>query len=73
MKSRLSRFFRVGFVLAIYLPILVLRGAAGGDPSPTPTPASADSAKPDARKLDYVLQPQDLIRVQILREEDLNR
>jgi polysaccharide export outer membrane protein len=73
MKSRLSRFFRVGFFLAIYLPILVLRGAAGGDPSPTPTPASADSAKPDARKLDYVLQPQDLIRVQILREEDLNR
>ena len=34
----------------------------------------ADAAKADAPgKLDYVLQPSDLIRVQIFQEEDLNR
>jgi len=33
----------------------------------------AESTKPDASKADYVLQPQDLIRVQVFQEEDINK
>ena len=43
--------------------------------APADTSGKSDSAKPEASKTktDYVLQPADLIRIQVFQEEDLNR
>lgn len=69
MNFRVSLVLSALFLLAIDLP---LRAAEGR--SQTEQAATGDeSKKPDAAKGDYILQPQDLIRVQILREEELNR
>jgi len=39
----------------------------------TTTPNKPDTAKPEAGKVDYVLQPSDLIRVQVFQEDDINK
>jgi len=42
-------------------------------PASTKSEARSDAAKPDsATKVDYVLQPSDLLKVQVFQEEDLN-
>ncbi len=41
--------------------------------APAEPPAKSDPTKPEAAKTDYVLQPSDLIRVQVFQEEDLTR
>ena len=60
------------------LLLIALLGALVTDAASQETGAKSDVAKPDlskaeAGKGDYVLQPQDLIRVQIFQEEELNR
>ena len=49
------------------------RAEQSAEPTKSDT-ARADAAKAEAPgKLDYVLQPSDLIRIQVFQEEDLNR
>lgn len=60
------------FLLAIHLLLwepLMLIAADGKDTAASPEAP----AKTEDQKSAYILQPHDLIRVQILREEDLNR
>lgn len=64
------RLFHVSFLLAIYLPF---SAAFGADMARESAATTDEAPKADSRKADYILQPQDLIRVQILREEELNR
>jgi polysaccharide biosynthesis/export protein len=47
--------------------------AAPQEGAPKADAAKSDSAKAESGKVDYVLQPQDLLKVQILGEEDLTR
>jgi len=39
----------------------------------TTTPSKPDAPKAEAAKVDYVLQPSDLIRVQVFQEDDINK
>jgi len=39
----------------------------------TPSASKSDTAKSEAAKIDYVLQPSDLIRVQVFQEDDINK
>jgi polysaccharide biosynthesis/export protein len=59
----------------ILLAVIGLTTARGQPSSAEKSEATrADAAKAEAPgKLDYVLQPSDLIRVQVFQEEDLNR
>lgn len=69
LRRSVSTFFCL--LLAIGLP---LEAAAPKEPvSPADIEAKPDSTRADSQKGDYVLQPQDLIRVQVFQEEDLNR
>jgi polysaccharide export outer membrane protein len=58
---------------------VTLVATAVAAPPKSDAPPRADASKTDASrvesvsKLDYVLQPSDLIRVQVFQEEDLNR
>lgn len=58
------------FLLAIHLPFSVSLGAGEAKEA---APAAESPPKVEVQKSAYFLQPHDLIRVQILREEDLNR
>jgi polysaccharide export outer membrane protein len=53
--------------------LLVSLGALALAAAPASPSGKSDAPKPEAAKIDYVLQPSDLIRVQIAFEEDLNR
>ncbi len=60
------------FLLAIASGIAAQ--GAPSDASPATDAAKSDTVKTDVVvKSDYVLQPQDLIRVQVFQEDDLNR
>ena len=65
-------FRRFSFIVFVSSWVSLVAAVA---PAPSKSEASrADAAKADAPgKLDYVLQPSDLIRVQVFQEEDLNR
>lgn len=61
--------FRLAFFLAAVACSASMAAAAQSD-----SPSRSGAAKAlDASKADYVLQPSDLIRVQIFQEDDLNR
>ena len=47
--------------------------AAPQETAPKADAAKADPAKADSGKADYVLQPQDVLKVQVLGEDDLTR
>ena len=64
MHPRSPRLLLVLVALAIHLPT---RAAAPAEP------VGAAVAKTEVPKGNYILQPQDLIRVQVFQEEDLNR
>ena len=71
MNPRRSLFTFFYLLLAMFLP---LEGAAPKEPTaPADIEAKPDSNRGEASKGDYVLQPQDLLRVQVFQEEDLNR
>jgi polysaccharide export outer membrane protein len=75
MPLRMIRRFTL-FVLALGLVAGIASAAtAAAAAAAAKTEATrADAAKADAPgKLDYILQPSDLIRVQVFQEEDLNR
>lgn len=44
-----------------------------GEPPKSSSPPDADSGRTGATNADYILQPQDMIRVQVFQEEDINR
>jgi len=71
MISRMFRRFTFAlFALALAVPLSWAASAS----APTKAEARSDAAKADAPgKLDYVLQPSDLIKIQVFQEEDLNR
>jgi polysaccharide export outer membrane protein len=69
MNFRVTLVSSVFFVLTSNLPLRAAEERIQTDVAGT----VAGGGKPDAVKGDYILQPQDLIRVQILREEELNR
>ncbi len=77
MLSRMiRRFSSVFLALLLASSALTARSAsASSKAEAAKTEATrADAAKADAPgKLDYVLQPSDLIRIQVFQEEDLNR
>ena len=52
---------------------LVWMGTLAAVAAPADSPGRSDTAKPEASKTDYILQPGDLIKVQVFQEEDLNR
>ena len=58
------------FASALVVASIGLLALSAAPTSPTP---KSDAPKPEVTKIDYVLQPSDLIRVQIAFEEDLNR
>jgi len=60
-------------ILFLLLGAFVTRGAAEEDTAPKSDASKPDAPKADAGKGDYVLQPQDLLKVQIFQEEELNR
>ena len=66
MISRLPQFITRACLMA-YCGVLVASAAT------TVATGKSDSPKTEATKVDYVLQPSDLIRVQIFQEEELNR
>jgi len=67
MNYRLSRVIWASLLLASYLPL------AAAEPGNAPGEGGPIGVRGEVAKGDYILQPQDLIRVQVLREEDLNR
>jgi len=69
MNFRLPRHLLGIFLIAIHLP---LRAAEPGVSGKDELQSSAKSGG-EVVKGDYILQPQDLIRVQVLREENLDR
>ncbi len=69
MNFRVTLVSSVLFVLAANLPLWAAEERIPTDAAGT----VVGGGKADAVKGDYILQPQDLIRVQILREEELNR
>ena len=69
----ISRMFRQS-IFGFWALALAFSAADAATPPPSKSEARADAARADAPgKLDYVLQPSDLIRVQVFQEEDLNR
>ena len=75
MNSTVWFRFLVRLAAAIALP-LGLAGAPAGAASRPEKPSKSDRAevgRGDGQKADYVLQPFDLIRVQVLGEDDLNK
>lgn len=60
------------FRSALYLLLSVL-GASTLIAAQPESASKASTAKPEVSKADYVLQPSDLIRIQIFQEDDLNR
>lgn len=78
----ISRMFKLTcFFLAAFIGTLVAEAASQETPAKSDsskveasrTSAAPDAAKADASQTDYVLQPQDLLRVQIFQEDDINR
>jgi len=69
MNVRLHRFVAGLLALAVYLPLT----AADQSPSGEGVVSGPSEPAAESGRGDYILQPQDLIRVQILREEELNR
>lgn len=61
----------VGLAIAAAFPPGRLAAAAGK--TPPPEPPKAESGSPATRRVDYVLKPGDLLRVQVFQEEDINR
>lgn len=61
------------FRLAFLLAAVVCGAGAAVAAQPDSQSRSGASKAPDTSKADYVLQPSDLIRVQIFQEDDLNR
>jgi polysaccharide export outer membrane protein len=55
------------FLLGLFFGVICLSAAQSG------TSSRAGASKAESAKADYVLQPQDLIRIQIFQEDDLNR
>lgn len=58
------------FARAAFIASLGTLAAAAAQPTTTSKP---DTPKPEATKVDYVLQPSDLIRVQVFQEDDINK
>jgi polysaccharide biosynthesis/export protein len=70
MKTRLTCVHFLAVLLAIGLP---LAGAAA-DRAAKPSPAVSEPVgSPVSSKADYILQPGDIIRVQVYNEEDINK
>lgn len=68
-----SRMFRRFTLFVSSLALVSLSAAIAAEPTKAEA-SRADAAKAEAPgKLDYVLQPSDLIRIQVFQEEDLNR
>ena len=70
MNFRMSR--------SVFFSLLTLACVCGAsaalqETAPKADAAKSDPAKPDSGKVDYVLQPQDVLKVQILGEDDLTR
>ena len=66
----IRRFISIFFACALI--VVLARGATPAEQAKSE--ARADAARAEAPgKLDYVLQPSDLIRIQVFQEEDLNR
>jgi len=61
---------RVFYFLPLLAAIAVMRA---GEPPKAASSPNAGSSRTGATNADYVLQPQDLIRVQVFQEEDINR
>jgi polysaccharide export outer membrane protein len=64
-------FISVRFFLLVFLSVLVAE-AASQDAAVGPDPAKQENAKGEPAKGDYVLQPQDLIKVQVFQEDEIN-
>ena len=73
----IHRMFRSAcFILLAFVNVTWVQAASSDVPAgaePAKQEAKQEAAKTDTAKGDYVLQPQDLIRVQIFQEEELNR
>ena len=64
---------RPAFFSLVALVCVLGASAAPQEAAPKADAAKADPAKADAGKADYVLQPQDVLKVQVLGEDDLTR
>ena len=69
----ISRLFQPAHFLLIALLGVLVTDAASQEVGAKSDAAKPDASKTEAGKGDYVLQPQDFIRVQIFQEEELNR
>jgi len=64
---------RSAFLLLVMLASITVGVAAPSDAPVKPDASRNEPTKSDASKADYVLQPQDVIKVQVFQEEDLTR
>jgi protein involved in polysaccharide export with SLBB domain len=70
MKTSLSR-YSLGLLLALGLPLVAVHGA---DRNARPETASVREATRSSKSgTDYVLQPQDVLRVHVFQHDDLNK
>jgi protein involved in polysaccharide export with SLBB domain len=79
---KLTRFFLVAFIGTLAAGAASQetpsksapsKSTASKAPEASKTPDAPDAAKADASAGDYMLQPQDLLRVQVFQEDDINR
>lgn len=64
---------RPSFTFLLLLSLVVAGRAAQPDPASKPVAGKSETAKSEANKENYLLQPLDLLKVQVFQEEEINK